>query len=908
MNTSAPQQPPHLTRPPQLARALLQIAAPPDDRAFLVGDVDDEFADRARDRSPRLARAWYRAQVARSLGPLIRGRWQSWRRRRAASSPKGTGVMRLIRDLRFALRSLTISRAHTAVAVLTLAAGIGVNVAVFSVLDSVLLRPLPFPEADRLVRLWNLQLPQGFSYDAFSPAVVSAWRRQTDIVDRVEATASASFVYEGPSGASMTSGAYATPELFSLLGARALLGRVFTVGDGRTGSAHRAVVSESFWRRELGSDRTAVGRRLRLDGEDFEIVGIVPAAFRFPTELQEIWVPYDVEQPPAEINAGARFSAIARRRAGLTAADGADRVKARGAGVLIEAGQPPSPQSRGTLTARAVNVEDSIDARTTRSIWVLAGAVGFLLLIVCANVASLMLSRALSRLRDLGVRSALGAARRDLVRATLIEQALIAVAGAVAGAGVASLILRATTAALPDSITMRAFNVVDFDARALIFLIAATATTMLLVCLPPVLIATKATVADVLRHESRSTTGSAGARRLRSGLVIVEVALALVLLVGAALMARSVIKLHQIDIGLDTEGLVTTQIAMPQRGFDTAAARDLFVDALLARLRATPDVVAAAAGALPPHKTAITYGPIERADLPGDLSKPVMTPAYEVSPEYFRAAGIRIVDGRDFAPTSPGPSVIVSTGFAAKQWPGKKAVGQRFRVGNGEWLTVVGVAAEVREMSEDDTTGDTEVYYPRGGLNGAMYATAATSQIAAYETILIRTSRPELAAQIVAGAVREVDARVVVSRTTLAAHQFAQSIARPRIVLLLMSVFGAFGLVLAAGGIYGVLSCLVTQRLREIGVRLALGASPAQVFRQILGSGMALTAIGIAAGVGLALALVRVMRSILYEVDASDPASVLAVIVLLSAAAAIAAWIPARRAMRVDPVSLLRDS
>ena len=177
-----------------------------------------------------------------------------------------------------------------------------------------------------------------------------------------------------------------------------------------------------------------------------------------------------------------------------------------------------------------------------------------------------------------------------------------------------------------------------------------------------------------------------------------------------------------------------------------------------------------------------------------------MTPAYEVSPDYFRAAGIRIVDGRDFALASTEPAVIVSSGFAARQWPGQKAVGQRFRVGNGEWLTVVGVAAEVREMSEDDTTGDTEVYYPRGGLNGAMYATAATSQIAAYETILIRTSRPELAAQIVARAVREVDARVVVSRTTLAAHQFAQSIARPRIVLLLMSVFGAFGLVLAAGG------------------------------------------------------------------------------------------------------------
>ena len=898
---------PHPGQPPQLARWILRIATPRDDRAFLVADIDDEFAERAREQSPRLARHWYRAQVARSLAPLVSGRWHS-RRRRAAAAPKGTGVMRVIRDLRFAFRSLAVSRAHTAVAVLTLAAGIGVNVAVFSILDSVLLRPLPFPQSDRLVRLWNLQLPQGFSYDAFSPAAVSAWRRQTDIVDRVEATASASFVYEAAGGASMASGAYVTPELFSLLGAKPLLGRVFAAGDGRSGSAHRAVIAETFWRRELAADRTVVGRRLRLNGDEFEIVGVVPAAFRYPTELQEIWVPYDVEQPPAEINAGSRFSAIARRRVDLTAAEAADRVKARGAGVLIEAGQPPSPQSRGTLTARAVNVEDSVDTRTRRSIWVLAGAVGFLLLIVCANVASLTLSRALARVRDFAVRSALGAARRDLIRATLIEQALIATAGAVAGAGVASLILRATTAALPESITMRAFNVVDLDLRALLFLIAASAVTLLLVCLPPVLIASRATVADVLRHESRSATGSTGARRLRSGLVVVEVALAMVLLVGAALMARSVIKLHQIDIGLDADGLVTTQIAMPQRGFDTESARDLFVDTLLARLRTVPEISAVAAGALPPHKTAVTYGPIERADRPGDLSKPVMTPAYEVSQDFFRAAGIRIVEGRQFAGVSAISEVVVSAGFAAAQWPGQKATGQRFRVGNGEWLTVAGVAAEVREMSEDDRSGDTEVYYPRGGLTGAMYATGATSQIAAYETILIRTARPELAAQLVARAVREVDARVVVARTTLAAHQFAQSIARPRIVLLLMSVFGAFGLVLAAGGIYGVLSCLVTQRLREIGVRLALGASPARVFRQILGSGMALTAIGLGAGVVLALALVRVMRSILYEVDASDPVSVLAVIALLSAAAAVAAWLPARRAMRVDPVSLLRES
>ncbi len=892
-------------RPPRLARLLLWLLAPRDDRAFLVPDLDEEYDAACKSMGVAPARRWYRQQTARSIAPLLRGHFRA-RQTSKNQSSKGPWLMRLLRDVRFALRGLVASPVHTLVAVLTLALGIGINVAVFSIVDSVLLRPLPFPAAERLSRLWNLQLPQGFSYEGFSPALISAWRRQTDIFDRVEGSASASFVYEHANGASMVAGAYVTPDLMSMLGARPILGRLFEPGDGRTGRALLAVVSEPFWRQELSADRAFTTRRLRLDGREFTVVGVLPSAFRYPTELQQIWIPYDTSAPPEELNAGDRFAAIARRRPDVPAADLADRVKARGAEVRIQAGQAPAPGSKGTLTARAVPASMSVDDRTERSMWVLAGAVGFLLLIVCANVASLTLSRALARVRDLGVRSALGAARGDLVRVTLIEHAAIAALGAVAGALVAGGVIAATTSALPESMTLGAFNIVDLDSRSLLFLVAATGITALLVCLPPVLIASRSSVADVLRMESRAATGSAVARRLRSALVVGEVALAIVLLVGAALMTRSLVKLQSTDLGLDPDGLVMTQLALPQRGFADVATRDMFIESLLTRLRRMPGVIAASAGRLPPRKNAVTYGPLEFAIRPGIQSEPVLMSAYEVWPDFFQAAGIRLLEGHAFRAAPTGPEVIVSAKFAAKNWPALSAIGQRFRVGAGDWLTVVGVASEVREMSEDDVN-DSEIYYPRGGLTGAMYATGPTSLIAAYQTIIVRTDRPDAAAQMIAAAVAAVDSRVVVDRTTLAAHHFAQSIARPRIVFLLMTVFGAFGLVLAAGGIYGVLSCLVSQRLREFGIRLALGASPGQVFRLILGGGLTLTAAGLAIGLGLALMLAGVMRSLLYDVDATDPVSVVSVIAVVTGAAALAAWLPARRAMRVNPVVLLRE-
>jgi putative ABC transport system permease protein len=894
-------------RPPRLFRALLKRLGPREDREFLIADLDEEYEAMRESHGSRRARRWYREQAARSALPLVRSRFRTWQGgwRMAGWT---SALMRWRRDLRFSWRGLLASPAHTLVAMLTLALGIGINAAVFSIVDSVLLRPLPFPAADRLVRLWNQQLPQGFSYEGFSPALVAAWRRQTDLFDVVEASTTASFIYEHASGASMIAGAYVTPGLLPMLGARPVTGRLFASGDGRTGSARLAVVSEAFWRNELRGDRDVVTRRIRLDGHEFAIVGVAPASFRYPTELQQIWVPYDVEEPPVEFATGERFAAIARRRGDLSAAAAVDRVLARGAAVQAAAGRVATPGSQGTLTARAVPVGESVADRTERSLWVLAGAVGFLLLIVCANVASLMLSRALARVSDLGVRSALGAGRGDLIRATLIEHGLVAAAGALIGAGVGTAALRATGSMLPESITLRAYNVIDLDDRALLFLAAVALVTAMLVCLPPVLIASRATVADVLRRASRSTTGSTTARRLRSGLVVGEVALALVLLVGAALMTRSLVNLEHIDIGLDPEGLVSTQLALPQPGFADAPSRDQFVDALLARLRTMPGVAAASAGRLPPRFDAVSYGPLEFGHRPGQRLKPVMLSAYEIGPDFFRAAGIRLVDGRDVRPDRAASEVVVSARFAAKHWPAGAAVGQRFRIGEGDWLTVAGVASEVREMSDDGTPDEPEIYYPRGGLKHAMHATGPTSLIAAYETIVIRTDRPAAAAQTIARAVREVDARVVVARTTLAEHQFAESIARPRIVFLMMSVFGGFGLVLAAGGIYGVLSCFVTQRLRELGLRLALGASPGQVFRLVLGSGLRLTAAGLLAGLGLAMALVRVMRSLLFEVEATDPISVLAVITLLTAAAALAAWWPARRAMRVDPITLLRES
>jgi putative ABC transport system permease protein len=818
--------------------------------------------------------------------------------RRRRSSPLAV----LLQDLRLAIRSLAASRTHTAIVVTTLALGIGVNSAVFSILDSILLTPMPFASADRLSEIWNFDTVDKFGYPGFSRAVLLEWRKQTDLFDRVEAFDATGFVYAGPRGAELISGTVVTPGLLPMLGVRPLAGRLFADGDGRGGTERLVVISERFWRGSLGGDPHAVGRSIPLNGAAYEIIGVTPAGFRFPNEPQQFWVPYDAEAPPPGPARG-RMVALSLRRSDVPFAFATDRVRERGAAINKAAGLP------STTSADLNNRGQLVDVRTRRSLGVLAASVGFLLLIVCANLASLSLARLMTRARDAAVKAALGASRGDLVREALIESLLLGAIGAAAGLAVAALALKATVASLPDVMTIGTMNPIDLDGRAVAFTAAIGMLTALLFGLPPALIGSRPGIVDALKRESRASSGSTASRRLRAGLVVAEVALSLVLLVGAALMARSFMKLEAIDKGFDTRGLIQMSLGFPGPAYLAPAVRDEFTATMVARVATLPGVTGASAGGVPPSPSMIRFGAFEVSDRPGERSAQTVMPVYDAWPNYFATLGLPIKDGRAFDPHEPSDSIIVSDSFARKNWPGRSAVGGRFRIGTDVWRTIVGVAGEVQDPGHDAGPGDFEFYRPLQQPEHAPPPAAKPSAepIVAYRDILVRASDPAATVDRLRQILTNLDPRVVVWKTSLVDHLFADAIARPRIVLLMMGVFAGLGLVLASAGIYGVLSCLVTQRQREIGIRLALGATRRSIGRLILGGGLGLTTIGLAVGLGAALALVRVMRTLLYDVEPSDPLSIAIVAALLFATAALSAWRPARRAMRVDPLTLLRE-
>lgn len=848
-----------------------------------------------------LFRAGVRARVGGS--PQITGGWHPNR----SDKPGRTLMQTLWHDVRLAMRSLAASRVSAGIAIITLALGIGVSAAIFSVLDSILIRPLPFQQADRLVEVWNFNTTNQFSYPRMPRALLLEWQKQTDLFDRVEGYEIDSAIYAAPAGAEMVAAVYVTPGLLPMLGIAPQQGRLLGEGDGRDGTDDRVVVSDRFWRGTLQQDPGAVGRRITLHGRAHEIVGIMPPSFRFPNEKQDLWLPLDPAQLPAHRTKG-RLSMVvfARTTAGVTLEQVREQVSARGADLVKATG------GRAGVTATLNIKGQTVDTKTRQSLLVMAAGVGFLLLIVCANIANLSLSRALARSRDLAVRASLGASRLDLIRETLVENLVIGGLGAVLGIGVAAATLAVGASALPSQITFSMVNMLDLDTRVLVFAITVGLLASVLFGLPPALMASRPNVIAILRQDSRTSSGSTGARRLRSLLVVGEVMVAIVLLVGAALMGRAFYELQAQERGFNTTGLVALKLGLPTNGFLDPYTRDQFTDVLMARLRQLPGVTATSAGGVPPDSNMITWGNVEFDHTPGVATpKELFFPIYTVFPGYFEAVGLPIKEGRAFDAGDTPDNVIISEAFARDYWPNRSAVGAQFRFsGSKTWKTIVGVAQDVKQLDMDDSIGAYEWFEPLrtppGRATPAMPET--TTAIIDYRTVLVRADNPAVVIPELARAVHGVDSRVVIWETDLVDDLYAEAIERPRVVLVALVVFSALGLLLAAAGLYGVLSHLVTQRLREIGIRLALGAHPSTVFRLILRNGLSLTAVGLVLGLGAAFALTRWMKSILYGIDSFDPVALAGVSLLLALTALFACWRPASRAMRVDPAHLLRES
>src|SRR5688500_14484639 len=798
-------------------------------------------------------------------------------------------------ELRYAIRQLIKSPGFTFVAVLGLALGIGANVALFSVVNSVFLRPLAFPDADRLVRLSSTAQEEnlirvGFSY----PRFLEVQERQQGFSHLALAAFNA-FTLTGRGDPEQVSGLYASATLLPALGLEPALGRNFAADEDRPGGEHVVLISHNFWQRQFNGDRAAIGQAITLDGAPYTIIGVLPpAASTFPQANLHLWVPRPAEVPylvPSQLNNGGYFfNAIARLKPEVSL------EQAREAMNVIASGYRQSHSSNVDAPTQIEVVpilEDAVGAQR-QSYLMLFGAVGCVLLIACANIANLLLARFAARRREVAARFALGASRADVIRQLVTESMLIAVLGGIAGLLLAGWALRAIVT-FGDDLIPRAVEI-GLDPLALGFTLVVTLITGLGIGLLPALQASGVNVQETLKDASRGSTS--GGHRLRASLLVAEVSLSLVLLIAAGLLLTSFAKLQRVEPGFEPDGIFSAQLVMPPQRYPREKLV-AFYESLYQRLSTLPGITGAAltdrvplTGGQSPAPVAVVGRPLP------PMSERPNANRHLVSPKYFETLGIRIRAGRDFdeRDSSRVPHVvIVNETFARRHFPGEDPIGRTLITGMGQMPSqVIGVAADVRSTNLNSPPE-------------ADYFLPALQRPETFTNILIRTTATPIAmASAVREALRAVDPDLPLLQPQTLSTRIAQTVANRRLALVLLGTFAGLALLLASLGVYSVMAHLVAFRTSEIGLRMALGASPGVVMRMVLGHGRRLTLAGIAIGIAGALAVSRLMQQALFEVDPFDPLVYLALSVTLLLVTEAASWFPARRATRIDPVIALR--
>jgi putative ABC transport system permease protein len=801
-------------------------------------------------------------------------------------------------DVRYAARSLMKNRGFTAVAVITLALGVGATTAIFSVVNTVMVRPLPFADPGRLVRLWESNPTGGWPQFSHSHPNFLDWRAQQTTLEGMAAYAGASFATSSDGGAEIVRGMAVTADFLPLLGAQPALGRNFTAEEDRPGAPLVVLLGDGYWRRRFAGSNTVLGQTVALNGRTFSIIGVLPASFQWGTTNLEVMVPL---APDPQRNRGDhRISAIGRLKPGIST----ERALADFVGITAGLAER-FPDSNRNWTARLATYYDWMVPRETReSLLVLLGAVALVLLIACGNVANLLLARGAVRQRELSVRIALGAARWRIFRQLLTESLLLAMVAGAVGLLVGVATTRLLVAFGPDSVPR--LDEVSFDRNVLAFAIAISLLSALIFGLIPALQVSRQRPADTLRDATRGASGGVGRQHLRSALTIAEVALSVALLIGAGLLLRSFAQLRQVAPGFTIDGVMTLRINLPGTSYPTMDHRVAFYDRLLADVRAQPGMAGAATSSAVPlsgDNTSTTLVLQHRQPAPGEeLSADWRL----VSPGYFETMGIAL-RGRDFTPADRLNTLrvaIISESLAQLYFPGEDPLGKTVGIGSfgPDRHTIIGVAGNVRSFGLDDEPAPmvygSAVAYAGWNPMYLVWRTAATSP-----------QGPATPAQQVPGirdAVRRIDPGVPIYDVRSLSEMLSDSFGPRRFNMYLLGVFASVALALAAIGLFGVMAYLVAQRTREIGVRLALGAERRDIFRLVLGRGVVLAVIGAVIGVGGALWLSRVMQSLLFSVSATDPATFAAVPILLIVVAVVACYVPARRAMSVDPVTALR--
>ena len=814
----------------------------------------------------------------------------------------------LLRDVRHAFARLLRDRAFAAVTVLTLALGIGANTAVFSLVKATLLGPMPYGESDRLAVIWgpdraettHLSLQEVVNYARESQSLL-------DVAGYQEYDAS----FTGGQEPELVRAGSATPNLFELTRTSAMLGRVFTPADTAGGSSDVIVISHGLWQRRFGGDPSIVGRSVQVNGRARTIIGVMPTSFKLPNDYSslrptEAWVPEVVN--PANLGAwGSRsYSGLVRLKADVTAQRASNDLPVI-AQRWVKAGFVRSMPdgSLGALARRVIPVHEFVTGEMRNMLLILFGAVGFVLLIACANVANLQLARADVRRREVAMRAALGAERGHIIRQLLTESVLLAVAGGAAGIAAAWAGLQVVVALRPAKLPR--IDETSLDGGVLAFTAVLAPITGVLFGLLPALQLSRPDVTGLLNDGGRSGTAGRSRQLARRSLVVLQLASSVVLALAAGLLIRSLIELHRIDLGFNSHHVLTAQLQVPATDYPQPADVVQFHRDVTERIAQLPGVRAAGSARVLPLARAIGDWSIKIEGRPHIPEENPNGDYQAVTPGYFEAMELKLVRGRFVTSADREgtmPVVVINETMANRYWPGEDAIGRKFHMGTDDkpWLTIVGIVADVHHNAVVEE-GRAEFYLAHAQLPEHIGGAPRGM------TLVAKTEGNPLA---VAGAVREavraIDRNLPVSDIRTMGDVAASALAQPRFVTLLLAIFAATALMLAAIGIYGTISLLVTERTQEMGIRLALGADRPTILKLVLGQGLTLIAIGLSAGIAGAVVLTRTLSGLIYGVGALDPLTFVAVPIILCLVGLLACFIPARRAASLDPITTLRQS
>jgi predicted permease len=878
--------------PTRQALILDEVAEHLEDRhaSLVARGTSDAEADRAvlqeLDESDILKRdLGHVERMARSdPRPFVRGRWvwleTAWQ------------------DVRYAARTLSRTPSFTLVAAITLALGVGANAAIFSVVNTVMLRPLPFSEPGRLVRFWESNPAKGWPTFSVSHPTFLDWQAQNQSFERLAAHAGNGFTLTSGGDAEIVRASSVTAEFLPLLGIAPALGRNFRADEDRPGGQTQvAIVSHAFWQRRLNADRSIVGTKLVLDGRPYEVVGVLPESFKWGAR-PDILVP--LAPDPKRSRGDHRLLVIGRLKPDVSLRQAQTEMNGIGERIARD-----FPESNGgwSIVLRDF-YEWLIPEETRQSLVIMMGAVGLVLLIACGNVASLMLARGSARQKELSVRAALGAERSRLIRQLLVESMLLALVSAALGLAVAWGTVKVLVAAAPT--TVPRLDELAIDATVFGFALALALLSALLFGLIPALQSSRLHLGENLKEGSRSATGGRARQRIRSGLVVVEVALSVALLIGAGLLVRSFWLVQQVNPGFRTGGLATFRMALPRSSYGNGMKARQFYDRVLPALAALPGVQSVATSSGVPMTAGNTGSEVT---VPGKTMPPGVEASADwrlVSPGYFKALGVPL-RGRDFTeadavvdPATGEPQVrvtIISEEMARRYWPGEDAIGKSVILHSfgSKPQTIVGVAGDVRSFGLDEEFRPT------------VYCSAMTYPGWNPMSVVISSSIDPLShMSAIRAAVRAIDPNIPIYDATSADELLSSSLGARRFNMYLLVCFAGVALLLSCVGLFGVLAYLVAQRTRDIGIRMALGANRRDVFRLIVGQGMLLAAAGAVAGIAGGYGAGRLIEGLLFAVEPTDTFTFVLVPVALLLVALIACYAPARRATRVDPLVALR--